>query len=216
MHGSPPTPTPPRLPRPRSDVEPGIELQGWFGNFIWFSVLCGRRAWPPACWLPWLLGAGVSPGWGLGHLPFHRGLAWVGDGVWAGLRERRPTWRQEEWGWWGPSLRLRGLCFGVGARPARCSHWTAEWRPGPRSGSEASGQWPCESFPVVSRFPCGSGVSTRAPGSGCYLPCCSVVQLGLACGLFSTKTGVSLTLWPLLSWPHCPIGKIHPSYQWWT
>lgn len=50
-----------------------------------------------AGWLLWLLGAGgkggagVSPGWGLGHLTLHVGLEWVGEeGVWAGLQELRP------------------------------------------------------------------------------------------------------------------------------
>lgn len=54
-------------------------------------------------------------------------------------------------------------------------------------------------------------MSTRAPSSGCCLPGCSVVQLGLACGPFSTKTGVSLTPWLLLSratlshWENMPV-----------
>lgn len=93
----------PRPPRPRGHRAPlrgraRHRIARLARNFICCTVLCGGRARPRACWLPWLLGAGVLPGWGLGHLPFPGGLAWVGDGVWAGLRERRPKWRQEEWG----------------------------------------------------------------------------------------------------------------------
>lgn len=79
-HGSPPTPAPPRPPHPCSGVEPGIELQGWFGNFIWFKVLCGRRAWPQgglAPLAPW--GGREGRGWG---------LTWLG--AWAPYIARGP------------------------------------------------------------------------------------------------------------------------------
>lgn len=156
VHGSTPGPHAPAATAPRSGVEPGIELEAGSELYMLYSPVWrkGSATGVLAPLAPW--------GWGLTRLgsgapsiPWGSGVGW-GRGVgWAAGAEAEVA--PGGVGWWGPSLRLRGLCFGVGARPARCSHWTAERRPGPRSGPEASGQWPCESFPVPLLCHCSLG-----------------------------------------------------------